>query len=148
MPATTSRTAPLQTLGGAGLLVVLLGAAFLVWAVTALLPTFAEPLQRVAARREVATAPPPPLTGEQRTRVLGYAGAFQPDDALVEVRPGVQAKRSNVEGVRLGGRTVYYDILGHQSYGPLGSGRVAEDGVDLLERSGSGPFRVVIYTLR
>jgi hypothetical protein len=60
----------------------------------------------------------------------------------------VQAKRSNVEGVRLGGRTVYYDILGHQSYGPLGRGHVGEDGVVLLERSASGPFRVVIYTLR
>ncbi len=148
MPVTTSRTSPLQTLGGVSLLLVLLGATFLVWAVTVLLPTFAEPLQRVAERRELATGPPLPLTREEQARVLGYAGAFQTDDALVEVRPGVQAKRSNVEGVRLGGRTVYYDILGHQSYGPLGRGHVGEDGVVLLERSASGPFRVVIYTLR
>jgi len=81
-------------------------------------------------------------------QVLGYAGAFQPDDALVDVRTGVQAKRSNVEGVRLAGRTVYYDVLGHQSYGPLGRGRVSEDGIHVLARDGSGPFQVVIYTLR
>jgi hypothetical protein len=150
MPATTSRP-PVQTRGARGpllVLLILLGAAFLLSAAAFLLPSLAAPFQDTPERREVVAGPPPPLTSEERTRVLDYAGALQPDDALVQVRPGVQAKRSNVEGVRLRGRTVYYDILGHQSFGPLGRGRVREDGVDVLERSAEGPFQVVIYTLR
>lgn len=148
MPATTSGTTPLQTLTGKGLTLLLLGAAFLVSTVAFLLPAAAEPLQRLSEARALTTGPPAPLTAQEHARVLGYAGAFQPDDALVDVRAGVQAKRSNVEGVRLAGRTVYYDVLGHQSYGPLGRGRVGEDGVHILARDGSGPFQVVVYTLK
>src|SRR5262245_46716112 len=105
MPATTSGTTPVQTLTGKSLLLLLLGGAFLVSAVAFLLPAVAGPLQRATQRerREVATGPPAPLSAAERDLVLGYAGALQPDDALVEVRAGVQAKRSNVEGVRLQG---------------------------------------------
>ena len=148
MPATATGTTPVQTLSGRGLTLLLLGAAFHVATAAFVLPAVAEPLQRAVQPAPLATGPPAPLTAAEQARVLGYAGAFQPDDALVDVRSGVQAKRSNVEGVRLGTRTVYYDVLGHQSYGPLGRGRVTADGVDVLARDGSGPFQVVVYTLR
>ena len=72
----------------------------------------------------------------------------QPDDPLVEVRPGVRAKRSNVEGVRLDGRVVYYDVVGHQSFGPVARGRVREQDVIVLAREGEAPFEVVIYALK
>jgi hypothetical protein len=78
-------------------------------------------------------------------RVLAYAGAMQPDDALVQVRPGVFAKRSNVSGVQVGGRTVYYDVLSHQSFGPLRSGRLSEAQIDVLAREAGGGFLVVVY---
>jgi hypothetical protein len=89
-----------------------------------------------------------PLTDAERALVLSYVGALRPDDPLVQVQPGVQAKRSNVDGVRVGNRTVYYDILGHQSFGPLASGRVREEDVDILSREGAPPFVVVVYALK
>jgi hypothetical protein len=89
-----------------------------------------------------------PLTDAERALVLSYVGTLRPDDPLVQVRPGVQAKRSNVDGVRVGNRTVYYDILGHQSYGPLASGRVREADVDILSREGAPPFVVLLYVLK
>jgi hypothetical protein len=70
------------------------------------------------------------------------------DDTLVQVRSGVFAKRSNVEGVQVGGRTVYYDLLPHQSFGPLRSGRVAESQVDVLARETAGDALVLIYALK
>jgi hypothetical protein len=86
-----------------------------------------------------------PLTDVERSLVLSYVETLRPDDPLVEVRPGVQTKRSNVEGVHLEDRTVYYDIVGHQSFGPLASGRVGERDVDILSREGAPPFVVLVY---
>ena len=95
-----------------------------------------------------ASATPLPLAAAERTLVLSYVESYRANDALVEVRPGVEAKRSNVEGVRLDGRTVYYDVLSHQSFGPLRSGRVGRDDVHILSREGDGPVAVVIYALK
>jgi hypothetical protein len=97
----------------------------------------------------VSTRPSPALlTDAERGLVLSYVQTLRPDDPLVPVRPGVEAKRSNVQGVRLGSRTVYYDIVGHQSFGPLASGRVREADVDILSREGTPPFVVLVYTLK
>jgi hypothetical protein len=86
-----------------------------------------------------------PLTAAERARVLAYADGLRPDDPLVEVRPGVWAKQSNVAGVRLDGRTVYYDLLGHQSFGPWRRGQVGEADVVVLARAGPEPVRIVVY---
>jgi hypothetical protein len=89
-----------------------------------------------------------PLTAAERARVLAYADGLRPDDPLVEVRPGVWAKRSNVAGVPLDGRTVYYDLAGHQSFGPWRRGQVGEDDVVVLAREGPESARIVLYALK
>ncbi len=88
------------------------------------------------------------LTDTERSMLLSYVDTFRPEDALIEVRPGVQAKRSNVHGISLEDRTVYYDIAGHQSFGPLASGKVRESQVQVLWRLDDGPFRVLFYSLK
>ncbi|HEX2037101.1 MAG TPA: hypothetical protein VHS99_23215, partial [Chloroflexota bacterium] len=91
-----------------------------------------------------------PLGLERRDveHVLSYVDQHRDDDPLIEVRPGVMAKRSNVQGVQVNGRTVYYDLVSHQSFGPLRSGKVKEAEVDILARDGMGSFAVVVYSLR
>jgi hypothetical protein len=133
-PRTGTTTASLP------LLLLLVLAAILVPAVAFLVP---------AGRTREAPAPAAaaPLTAEERTRVLTYAAGLRPDDALVEVRPGVRAKRSNVEGVRLDGRTVYYDLTGHQSFGPWRRGQVREADLLVLARAGAEPVQIVVYAL-
>jgi hypothetical protein len=78
--------------------------------------------------------------------VLAYVDGMQPGDELVLMRPGVFAKRSNVEGVRLGGRTVYYDVYPHQSFGPLHTGRWSDADVSILARLPANGTLVLIYT--
>jgi hypothetical protein len=154
MPGPGGRSSSAGLRGGPGLVLVLLGAAFLVSAAAFIAPAVARPWQRAAAPETPADvsrpspAVPSGLSAAERARVLAYAGTMQPDDSLVEVRPGVLAKRSNVEGVRLDGRTVYYDVLGHQTFGPLGRGRVREQDVVILARDGSPPFEVLVYSLK
>jgi hypothetical protein len=80
--------------------------------------------------------------------VLSYAQQMRSDDSLVQVRAGVFAKRSNVEGVQVGSQRVYYDLVPHQSYGPLRSGRVDESQINVLSRSQSGDTLILVYTLR
>ena len=78
--------------------------------------------------------------------VLSYAQDVRPDDALIQVRLGVFAKRSNVQGLPLHGRTVYYDVLPHQSYGPLRAGTLAVSDALILARHTTGNSTVLIYT--
>ena len=101
-----------------------------------------------ATRATGAGAGAAPLTAAERARVLAYADGLRPDDPPVEVRPGVWAKRSNVAGVRLDGRTVYYDLLGHQSFGPWRRGQVGEADVVVVARKGAEPARLVVYALK
>jgi hypothetical protein len=77
--------------------------------------------------------------------VLDYARSMQPDDVLVQVRPGVFAKRSNVSGVDIGGRKVYYDIVSHQSFDPLSTGKLAESDVRMVGREAENGFLILIY---
>ncbi|MBI3971597.1 MAG: hypothetical protein HY332_09945 [Chloroflexi bacterium] len=89
-----------------------------------------------------------PLTEAESRHVLSYVEGHRTDDPLVEVRPGVYAKRSNVQGVEVNGRTVYYDLAGHQSFGPWRSGKVKESEVEILARAGEPPFTVIMYALK
>lgn len=93
-----------------------------------------------------AVAAQAPLDPAGLERVLTYARSMQPDDALVQVRPGVFAKRSNVEGIDVGGVTVYYDIASHQSFGPLRSGKLRESDVTILGREATNGFLILVYT--
>jgi hypothetical protein len=96
-----------------------------------------------------ATSPAAPaLTPAELDEALSYARQMRADDTLVQVRPGVFAKRSNVEGVRLNGRTVYYDVLPHQSFGPLRSGKVSESQITVLGTERLGDTLVIVYALK
>lgn len=86
-----------------------------------------------------------PLGPAEIDAVLAYADGMQPGDELVLVRPGVFAKRSNVEGIRLGGRSVYYDMYPHQSFGPLRTGRWSDADVTVLARLPANGTLVLIY---
>ncbi|MGI8424965.1 MAG: hypothetical protein ACR2NO_12780 [Chloroflexota bacterium] len=96
----------------------------------------------------VPSAPsiPAQLAPEQIEGVLAYARGMQPDDALVEVRPGIFAKRSNVHGVTVDGTTVYYDVASHQSFGPLRSGKLTEAQINVVGREAQPGFLILVYT--
>lgn len=93
-------------------------------------------------------APQPQLSPSDVEHVLAYARSMQPDDSLIQVRPGVFAKRSNVEGVDVGGIRVYYDIASHQSFGPLRSGTLKESDVDVIGREAQNGFLILVYVKR
>ena len=110
---------------------------------------------RLEAALPAARAGPAPLSREAVATVMAYVDTLRPEDSLVEVRPGVLAKRSNVHGVALGeplissdhsSRTVYYDIFPHQSFGPLASGHWRESDVTVFARETRGTALVLVYT--
>jgi hypothetical protein len=86
-----------------------------------------------------------PLQPAEVQVVVGYAQGLQADDSLVQVRSGVFAKHSNVYGVAVGPRRVYYDVMPHQSFGPLRSGKLDESEVTILHREVAGDTMVVVY---
>lgn len=86
-----------------------------------------------------------PLAPAELQNVLSYARTMRTDDPLVQVRPGVFAKKSNVEGVQIAGRTVFYDLVPHQSYGPLGSGKIKKSQMDVLARDTDAGALILVY---
>ncbi|HEU5318333.1 MAG TPA: hypothetical protein VFX49_19635, partial [Chloroflexota bacterium] len=93
-------------------------------------------------------ATPPAVEADTLVTVLSYVRELRPDDALVEVRAGVFAKRSNVSGVRVSGRTLYYDMFPHQSFGPLATGRWSGYDVTEAARNAQAGAVVVVYEHR
>jgi hypothetical protein len=88
-----------------------------------------------------------PEAGDPVEVVLSYASQMRADDGLVEVRPGVWAKSSNVYGVSVGGTAFYYQIGGHASFDPVSLGRITPDQaqvVRILEQPG---FTIAIYLI-
>jgi hypothetical protein len=124
--------------------------AFLVSAGAVIAPQVAQVLHRPAVQTPavVASHSVPALGGADLANVLSYVQQMRADDTLVQVRPGIFAKQSNVQGVDVGGRTVFYDVVPHQSYGPLRAGRVIESEVDVLAREHVGDALVLVYTLK
>jgi hypothetical protein len=92
------------------------------------------------------TASGPGLSPDNLETVLSYARSMRPDDDLVQVRPGVFAKRSNVEGVEVGGTRAYYDIASHQSFDPLSTGKLAESQISVIGREAQNGFLILVYT--
>ena len=127
---------------------ILLLVATIVFIITALAilipqtPFFARQLTAPS----VAPIAPVQLSPEQLEHVLSYARAMQPDDTLVQVRPGVFAKRSNVHGVTVNGTTYYYDVASHQSFGPLRSGALTESQITVVGREAQPNFLILVYT--
>ncbi len=132
------RAVPLHSLGAQSLVMLiatelLLLFGILAWALGALLPS-ATPLAAAHDLRPVYEAITARLVGD----VL---------DPLVEVRPGVNARMSNLRGLHYAGTTYYYFIEGDTNFDPLSRGSVAKGDVELLLRDVSGPQVVVIYRL-
>ena len=125
-------------------LLLVTAGVFVVSALALLIPQ--TPIFSRALSAPSVTAATPPITASDVETVLSYARAMQPDDALVQVRPGVFAKRSNVHGVEIGGRTLFYDIAAHQSFGPLRSGKLAESDVNVIAREAQNGFLILVYT--
>jgi hypothetical protein len=142
MPA--RRWAPVAAATGAALLVLSIWWSRSVALPAALLRAAALP-PPVSALASDGPATPDRIPPDAVAAVLGYVTDLRPDDVLVQVRPGVLAKRSNVHGVRVGERVVYYDLFPHQSFGPLRSGRWTEADVVVLARVAAGGDIVVVY---
>ncbi|MEI7644341.1 MAG: hypothetical protein WCJ55_08680 [Chloroflexales bacterium] len=70
------------------------------------------------------------------------------NDPLIDVRPGVSARASNLRGLRMGGSVYYYFVEGHANFDPLSRGAITYDSVEVMLRDSSGPNLVVIYRLR
>ena len=132
------------------LFLLVAGAVFIVSAL-ALLGSQAGLFQRAVSSASTTTVQSPvsgpsvALAPADVERVLSYARAMQPDDTLIQVRPGVFAKQSNVQGVTINGSTVYYDIVSHQSFGPLRSGQLTENQVKVLARDAQSGSMILIY---
>ena len=146
---------PLLLLIAAGVFVITAGAVILVQVGGAVRNAFSAaavkpeaPVAQSAIRGTDVAVASARLSPAEIQTVISYAGNVQPDDTLVQVRPGVFAKRSNVEGVKVNGTTVYYDIVPHQSYGPLRSGKLSEAQVTIHARESTGSALVLVYTAK
>ena len=68
-------------------------------------------------------------------------------DPLIEVRPGVSIRSSNVRGLTLNGVTYFYYLEGQPNFDPYSRGAVPAERVETLLRDTSGPAPLVIYTI-
>ncbi|HET7769006.1 MAG TPA: hypothetical protein VFN74_09530 [Chloroflexota bacterium] len=127
------------------ILLLVATAVFFVSALAILLPQTPIFVRQLTAPSAAPVAPAQ-LSPDQLEHVLSYARAMQPDDELVQVRPGVFAKRSNVHGVTIDGRTYFYDVAAHQSFGPLRAGTLTESQVTVLAREAQPNFLILVYT--
>jgi hypothetical protein len=112
---------------------LLLLVGVLIWALAVLLPA-PTPL--------ASTYSLTPVREAIHARVGGAV-----DDPLIEVRPGLSARASNLRGFQLSGETYYYYIEGTSNFDPLSRGAVARSAIEVLVRDSSGPQTVVIYRL-
>ena len=126
------------------LLLLVAAGVFIVTAVALLLPQTSLFSRSLTAPRVAVGGPT--ISPDDVNSILSYARSMQPDDELIQVRPGVFAKRSNVEGVEVAGTRLYYDIVSHQSFGPLSSGKLAEAQVRVVGREAQNGFLIVVYT--
>lgn len=105
----------------------------LIWALVALLPS-ATPL---AAPHDLT-----PVQEAIRARINGAV-----EDPLIELRPGLSARASNLRGFQLNGTIYYYYVEGSSNYDPYSRGAVSPDKIEVLLHDSSGPATVVIYRL-
>lgn len=115
-----------------GLELLLVGSV-LVWALAWALPA-ATPL---AAPHDLT-----PVQDAIRARIGGDIA-----DPLIEIRPGLSARASNLRGFSLGDATYYYYVEGAANFDPFSRGSVSPSEIEVLLRDSSGPATVVIYRL-
>lgn len=83
------------------------------------------------------------LTGEIQGRLSGLI-----IDPVIEVKPGVIVRSSNVRGFRYEGHVYYYYIEGATNYDPLSRGLLRPDQVEIMLRDDSGEQTIVIYRVQ
>lgn len=98
-------------------------------------------LSAAPSRTPLAVTPDlTPLTREIQGRLSGAIV-----DPLIEVKPGVVIRSSNVRGFRYEGHIYYYYIEGEPNYDPLSRGLVRPDQVEIMLRDESGAQTIVLY---
>lgn len=68
------------------------------------------------------------------------------NDPFIEVENGVFVKKSNLQGIKLNGKTYYYSLYPHMSYDPLSLGKLAKEEINVIYRNDDENFPVIIYT--
>ncbi|NJN15945.1 MAG: hypothetical protein HC822_06475 [Oscillochloris sp.] len=68
-------------------------------------------------------------------------------DGLIEVKPGLTVRESNLRGFSFEGAVYYYYVEGGLNYDPLSRGAVDAAEVEILLRDDSGPQTLVIYRI-
>lgn len=112
---------------------LLLVSGVLIWALSWAIPA-ATPL---AAPQDLA-----PVQAAIYARIGGAVA-----DPLIEIRPGLSARASNLRGFSLGDATYYYYVEGSANFDPYSRGSVTNSEIEVLMRDSSGPVTVVIYRL-
>lgn len=98
-------------------------------------------LSAMPVRTPLAATPDlTPLTREIQGRLSGAI-----IDPLIEVKPGVAIRASNVRGFRYEGHIYYYYIEGAANYDPLSRGIVRPEHVEIMLRDSSGAQTIVLY---
>lgn len=69
-------------------------------------------------------------------------------DPLIEVKPGVAIRASNLRGFRYEGHVYYYYIEGAANYDPLSRGIVRPEQVEIMLRDTSGAQTIVLYRVQ
>lgn len=83
------------------------------------------------------------LTDEIQGRLSGLI-----IDPVIEVKPGVIVRSSNVRGFHYEGHVYYYYIEGAPNYDPLSRGLLRPDQVEIMLRDDSGEQTIVIYRVQ
>lgn len=83
------------------------------------------------------------LTDEIQGRLSGLI-----IDPVIEVKPGVIVRSSNVRGFHYEGNVYYYYIEGAANYDPLSRGLLRPDQVEIILRDDSGNQTIVIYRVQ
>ncbi|MFN3374768.1 MAG: hypothetical protein ACK44M_14535 [Chloroflexus sp.] len=98
-------------------------------------------LSAAPSRTPLAATPDlTPLTHEIKGRL---SGAIL--DPLIEIKPGVAIRASNIRGFRYEGSIYYYYVEGAANYDPLSRGIVRPDQVEIMLRDESGAQTIVLY---
>lgn len=95
--------------------------------------------------RTPTTTPLADLDAVQQVRTAILSGG--PSDPLIQAAPGIEARASNLRGLRLNGQTYYYYFEGRDGYDPLSRGAIARENVELLLRDEGGSHPLVIYRI-
>jgi hypothetical protein len=68
-------------------------------------------------------------------------------DPLIEVKPGVSVRESNVRGFTFNGQVYYYYFEGQRGFDPLSRRIVDANAIDIVLRDDAGPKTLIIYRL-